>query len=81
MLVSFLKEEGRRMGVDVSISQNAFHCIEFSYENNIDELKPALPVAVKALRKTAMVFYSPAITFRNTCSPPLKLEAEDKTNG
>lgn len=27
MLVSFLKEEGRRMGVDVSISQNAFHCM------------------------------------------------------
>ena len=28
------------MGVDVSISQNAFHCmLEFSYENNIDELK------------------------------------------
>ena len=27
------------MGVDVSISQNAFHCmLEFSYENNIDEL-------------------------------------------
>lgn len=40
MLVSFLKAEGRRMGVDVSISQNAFHCmLEFSYENNIDELK------------------------------------------
>ena len=33
MLVSFLKAEGRRMGVDVSISQNAFHCmLEFSYE-------------------------------------------------
>ena len=32
MLVSFLKAEGRRMGVDVSISQNAFHCmLEFSY--------------------------------------------------
>ena len=43
MLVSFLKEEGRRMGVDVSISQNAFHCmLEFSYENNIDELKTCL---------------------------------------
>ena len=50
MLVSFLKAEGRRMGVDVSISQNAFHCmLEFSYENNIDELKPALPAAVPEL--------------------------------
>ena len=39
MLVSFLKSQGRRMGVDVSISQNAFHCIlEFPFENNIDGL-------------------------------------------
>lgn len=40
MLVSFLREEGRRMGVDVGISKKAFHgMMEYSYENNIDELK------------------------------------------
>jgi len=43
MLVTFLKEEGRRMGVDVSISQNAFHCmLEYPFENNIDELKACI---------------------------------------
>ena len=40
MLVSFLREEGRRIGVDVVISKKAFHrMMEYSYENNIDELK------------------------------------------
>ena len=43
MLVSFLKDEGRRMGVDVSISQNAFHCmLNYPFENNIDELKACI---------------------------------------
>ncbi len=43
MLVSFLREEGRRMGVDVSISQNAFHCmLEYPFENNIDGLKACI---------------------------------------
>lgn len=43
MLVSFLREEGRRMGVDVSISKKAFHCIlEYPFENNIDELKACI---------------------------------------
>lgn len=39
MFVSFLKAQGKRMGMDVSITQNAFHCIlEFPFENNIDGL-------------------------------------------
>ncbi len=43
MTVSFLKREGRRMGVDVSISQNAFQCIlEYPFENNIDQLKSCI---------------------------------------
>lgn len=73
MLVSFLKAEGRRMGVDVSISQNAFHCmLEFSYENNIDELKTCVTSSCAGayLEKTAMVSLSTVITFRNICSPP-----------
>lgn len=43
MLVSFLRKEGQRMGVDVSISKRAFHCIlEYPFENNIDELKACI---------------------------------------
>lgn len=43
MAVSFLKREGRRMGVDVSISQNAFQCIlDYPFENNIDQLKSCI---------------------------------------
>ena len=39
MLVAFLRREGQRMGVDVSISKRAFHCmLEYPFENNIDEL-------------------------------------------
>ena len=39
MLVTFLRREGQRMGVDVSISKKAFHCmLDYPYENNIDEL-------------------------------------------
>lgn len=73
MLVSFLKAEGRRMGVNVSISQNAFHCmLEFSYENNIDELKTCVTSSCAGayLEKPAMVSLSTVITFRNICSPP-----------
>ncbi len=43
MLVSFLKKEGRRMGVDVGISQNAFqHILNYPFENNIDQLKSCI---------------------------------------
>ncbi|WP_367569412.1 sigma 54-interacting transcriptional regulator [Lacrimispora sp.] len=43
MLVSFLRREGQRMGVDVSISKRAFHCIlEYPFESNIDELKACI---------------------------------------
>ena len=43
MLISFLRDEGRRMGVDVAISKKAFDCMmEYSYENNIDELKSCI---------------------------------------
>ncbi|MBW4847377.1 MAG: sigma 54-interacting transcriptional regulator [Lachnospiraceae bacterium] len=40
MLVAFLRKEGARMGLDVSISKKAFYCLtEHFYDNNIDELK------------------------------------------
>lgn len=43
MAVCFLKREGRRMGVDISISQNAFERIlEYPFENNIDQLKSCI---------------------------------------
>lgn len=43
MLVSFLRKESERMGVDVSITKKAFNCMmEYSYENNIDELKSCI---------------------------------------
>lgn len=43
MLVSFLRREGRRMGVEVSVSRQAFGCMmEYPFENNIDELKACI---------------------------------------
>ena len=43
MLVSFLRQEGRRMGVEVSVSRQAFSCLmEYPFENNIDELKACI---------------------------------------
>lgn len=43
MLVSFLRREGQRMGVDVCISKKVFSSIlEYPFENNIDELKACI---------------------------------------
>lgn len=43
MMVAFLREEGQRMGVDVRISKKAFRTMmEYSFENNIDELKACI---------------------------------------
>lgn len=40
MLVAFLRREGKRMGVEVSVSKQAFCCMmEFPFENNIGQLK------------------------------------------
>lgn len=43
MLISFLRREGRRMGVEVSVSRQAFGCMmDYPFENNIDELKACI---------------------------------------
>lgn len=43
MLVSFFRKEGKRMGVEVSVSRQAFGCMmEYPFENNIDELKACI---------------------------------------
>ena len=81
MLVSFLKEEGRRMGVDVSISQNAFHCmLEFSYENNIDELKTCVTSSCAGayLEKTSDGIAIHSYHLPEYMLSSLKLEVEDK---
>lgn len=81
MLVSFLKAEGRRMGVDVSISQNAFHCmLEFSYENNIDELKTYVTSSCAGayLEKTSDGIAIHSYHLPEYMLSSLKLEVEDK---
>ena len=81
MLVSFLKAEGRRMGVDVSISQNAFHCmLEFSYENNIDELKTCVTSSCAGayLEKTSDGIAIHSYHLPEYMLSSLKLEVEDK---
>lgn len=81
MLVSFLKEEGRRMGVDVSISQNAFHCmLEFSYENNIDELKTCVTSSCAGayLEKNSDGIAIHSYHLPEYMLSSLKLEVEDK---
>jgi len=81
MLVSFLKAEGRRMGVDVSISQNAFHCmLEFSYENNIDELKTCVTSSCAGayLEKNSDGIAIHSYHLPEYMLSSLKLEVEDK---
>ena len=81
MLVSFLKEEGRRMGVDVSISQNAFHCMmEYPFENNIDELKACIASSCAGayLEKQQDGIAIRTYHLPEYMLPQLKLEADDQ---
>lgn len=52
-VLRFLKDEGRRMGVDVLISQGAFNClISADYDDNISELRRSVTNACAEARAT-----------------------------
>ncbi len=81
MIVTFLKAEGRRMGVDVSISQTAFHCmLEYPFENNIDELKSCIAncCARAYLKKEQDGIVIRVYHLPDYMLPQLKLETEDR---